>query len=435
MTPMPSQLPSSFASQITDYELHHRVLDNGLTVVVNPDPQAPGVAVEIRYKVGSSDEAESKTGFAHLFEHLMFAGSAHVESGEHLRLVQSLGGAANATTSFDATRYFETVGNHGLDLALWLEADRMATLNVDQSNLDTQREVVKEEKRERYDNVPYGDHLERLLALNFPADSCYAHPVIGSMKDLDAASLSDVQQFYRRWYQPSNAILVLCGAITPDQGFTLAERYFGSIPSHTDRSDLPVFASLPGHTEPICEVIRARVPQPACGFYWRTPPSTHPDHNTLVVLFTILAGSASSRLVKDLVRTKSTATCVQSSALPLVKGNSVWMVWNHMSSQDSLEEIQHSIAHHLTEIIDNGAGVDEIQRAKAGLTSGHLSTMAVLGSRASTIATHTALFGDPGRVNQVIDELNQVTNADIRRVGAQWCRPEMAAQLRYEVSQ
>ncbi|MGI5951992.1 MAG: M16 family metallopeptidase, partial [Brooklawnia sp.] len=198
-------------------DLHYAVddsrLDNGLRVLVNPDPQAPGVAVNLWYRVGSADEPEGATGFAHLFEHLMFAGSANVASGEHLATVQAVGGSANATTSFDRTNYFETLGPEALELALWLEADRMASLNVDQVNLDTQREVVKEEKRQRYDNVPYGDMLELLLQLNFPAGHPYDHPAIGSMADLDAATLADVQQFYQRWYQPSGAVLTLSGPI------------------------------------------------------------------------------------------------------------------------------------------------------------------------------------------------------------------------------
>ncbi|NLA30139.1 MAG: insulinase family protein, partial [Propionibacterium sp.] len=175
------------------YPVDDITLDNGLRVLTNPDPMAPGVAVNLWYRVGSADERPGATGFAHLFEHLMFAGSAHVASGEHLATIQSVGGSANATTSFDRTNYFETVGPQALELALWLEADRMGSLDVDEQNLQTQRDVVKEEKRQRYDNVPYGDQLELLLRLNFPENHPYAHPAIGSMADLDAATLNDVQ--------------------------------------------------------------------------------------------------------------------------------------------------------------------------------------------------------------------------------------------------
>ncbi len=180
----------------THYELVEHRLDNGLRVVVNPDPVSPAVAVNIWYQVGSRDEVRGRTGFAHLFEHLMFQGSAQVASGEHLAAVQAVGGTANATTSFDRTNYYDTVPPHALDLALWLEAERMASLAVTQANLDNQRDVVLEEKRQRYDNTPYGDLLELLLAHNFPEGHPYAHPTIGSMPDLMAAPLDWVQDFH-----------------------------------------------------------------------------------------------------------------------------------------------------------------------------------------------------------------------------------------------
>ena len=199
-----------------DYRIARQTLANGLRVVVNHDPGAPAEALNIWYAVGSGDEPPGATGFAHLFEHLMFAGSEHVAASEHLALMESVGGSANATTSFDRTNYFETVPVGALELALWLEADRMSTLAVTGTGFRTQVEVVEEEKRQRYDNVPYGDQLELLLGLNFPSGHPYGHPTIGSTADLDAAALSDVQDFHRRWYQPSNAVLTLCGPVVPD---------------------------------------------------------------------------------------------------------------------------------------------------------------------------------------------------------------------------
>ena len=183
------------------------------------------MAVNIWYDVGSSDEEQGRTGFAHLFEHVMFQGSAHVASGQHIALLQAAGAVVNATTWFDRTNYFETLPTGGLDLALWLEADRMGTLldALTQENLDTQREVVKEEKRQRYDNVPYGDVMELLNALTFPADHPYGHTTIGSMEDLDAATLEDVHAFFRRHYVPNNAVLSIVGDVEPDDAFQRAD--------------------------------------------------------------------------------------------------------------------------------------------------------------------------------------------------------------------
>ncbi|MEZ5202716.1 MAG: pitrilysin family protein, partial [Micropruina glycogenica] len=187
---------------VVHYPLHQATLDNGLRVIVNPDPSVPVVAVNLWYDVGSRDERPGRTGLAHLFEHLMFEGSANVTSGEHLATVQSVGGSANATTWFDRTNYFETVPTGALDLALWLEADRLASLQVTQHNLDNQRDVVMEEKRQRYDNVPYGDVMLHLVQLTFPADHPYGHPTIGSMDDLAAATLDDAKAFFATHYAP-----------------------------------------------------------------------------------------------------------------------------------------------------------------------------------------------------------------------------------------
>nr|WP_231979768.1 pitrilysin family protein [Tessaracoccus coleopterorum] len=212
------------------YPMARHRLDNGLEVVVAPDADAPGVAVNIWVEVGSADETPGRTGFAHLFEHLMFQGSANVASGEHMATVEALGGTVNATTSTDRTNYFETVPHGALDLALWLEADRFSSLAITGENFETQRQVVKEEKRQRYDNQPYGDLLELLTGQHFPSDHPYGHLTIGSMQDLDDAPLEDVATFFGAWYPASNLRLVLCGPVGADEGIALAEKHFGHLP-------------------------------------------------------------------------------------------------------------------------------------------------------------------------------------------------------------
>ena len=210
-----------------DYPIHETTLANGLRVVVSPDSSVPTVTVNIWVNVGSRHEVTGRTGFAHLFEHLMFQGSRHIASGEHFTRLMAEGGRLNATTWFDRTNYFETVPKGAYELALWMEADRHGHLldAVTQENLDNQRDVVKEEKRQRYDNVPYGTALIEVYAAVFPAGHPYHHPTIGSMEDLDAASLVDVHDFFRRYYGPNNSVLTLVGDITADEGFAAAERY------------------------------------------------------------------------------------------------------------------------------------------------------------------------------------------------------------------
>src|SRR3954454_1029057 len=213
------------------YPLAERTLPNGLRVLVSEDHTVPNVAVNLWVGVGSRHESPGRTGFAHLFEHLMFQGSRNVRSGEHFEALMAEGGRLNATTWFDRTNYFETVPTGAVELALWLEADRHGRLldAVTQQNLDNQRDVVKEEKRQRYDNQPYGNALIDVYAAVFPEGHPYHHSTIGSMEDLDAASLDDVHAFFRAHYGPDNTVITLCGDLGPEQGFELVERYFGDL--------------------------------------------------------------------------------------------------------------------------------------------------------------------------------------------------------------
>ncbi len=213
-----------------DIPCETRTLQNGLKVVVAPHPGVPIVTVDVTYDVGSRVEPEGKTGFAHLFEHLMFEGSENVGKGEHFRLVAEAGGAMNGTTSEDRTNYFETLPAECLDLALFLEADRMRALVLSEEKLANQREAVKEEKRLRVDNQPYAPSFEVADALAYDAFP-YRHSVIGSMDDLDRATLDDARDFYRRYYSPGNALLCLSGDVEPEEAFARAARVFGAVPA------------------------------------------------------------------------------------------------------------------------------------------------------------------------------------------------------------
>ena len=246
-------------------------------MIASPDHGAPSVAVNLWYDVGSRDEEPGRTGFAHLFEHVMFQGSAHVPSGQHIGLLQAAGASVNATTWFDRTNYFETLPTGGLDLALWLEADRLGTLldALTQESLDNQREVVKEEKRQRYDNVPYGDAMELLNALTFPADHPYGHTTIGSMEDLNAATLEDVQAFFRTHYLPNNAVLSIVGDVDPDDAFARAATYFGPLTAG-EKPAKPVGDPLGPLTGTDREETSGVVPAEAVYLSWRLPAARHP---------------------------------------------------------------------------------------------------------------------------------------------------------------
>lgn len=248
-------------------------LDNGLRVVVSEDRTAPAVAVNLWYDVGSRHEPQGQTGFAHLFEHLMFEGSVNVAKTEHMKLIQGAGGSLNATTNPDRTNYFETVPAEHLELALWLEADRMGGLvpALTQETLDNQRDVVKNERRQRYENVPYGDAWLRLLPLLYPPGHPYHHATIGSMADLNAADLATFQAFHRTYYAPDNAVLTVVGDTSAAEVFALAEKYFGGIPARgTSRP-----RRTAGRCRPPAGRSRRRSP-PTCrlpGCTWRTAPT------------------------------------------------------------------------------------------------------------------------------------------------------------------
>ena len=408
-----------------NYPIVTRTLGNGLRVVINPDPHAPAVALNIWYDVGSADEAVGAHGFAHLFEHLMFQGSANVASSEHLAAIQSSGGSANATTSFDRTNYFETVPVNALELALWLEADRMAGLQITQTNLETQREVVKEEKRQRYDNVPYGDMLALLLQLNFPAGHHYAHSAIGSEEDLDAAQLQAVTDFHTAWYHPANAVLTLSGDVTVDEGSALVERYFGDIPAGPTIDRSPAVAMGPHVGAPRLDVTRD-VPRDMVHLCWRTPVLGTRESFAVGQALDVLAGGMSSRLHKALVRDGELAEAVGGSDLTLSRGDSLSVLTVRPRDGVDLQTIENAVVQHLEALGADGPTEAELDRANAGFEREWLSSLAGVDSRADHLSEFATLLGDPGIINTLLDEVLSITPDEV----ALACRTHLAPSAR-----
>ncbi|MGZ8502699.1 MAG: M16 family metallopeptidase, partial [Candidatus Limnocylindrales bacterium] len=304
-------------------------LANRLRLIIAEDHLAPVVAVNIWYGVGSKHEVPGKTGFAHLFEHVMFQGSRNVGKAEHIALVQAAGGTMNGTTWLDRTNYFETMPSHQLELALWLEADRMGTLldALSQENLDNQREVVKNEKRWSYDNRPYGSWSEKLQAHLYPPDHPYHHPTIGSMEDLDAASIEDVSAFFRTYYAPNNAVLTLVGDVDPVAARVWTERYFGQIAANPAIPPLGDTSLPPTLGEERREVVEDRVPLPRIFFGFRAPPLGDERLDAIDVATQVLAGGKGSRLHRRLVRDERIAQDVVGFSLGFVAGASIWAGW------------------------------------------------------------------------------------------------------------
>ncbi|OYN86701.1 peptidase M16 [Parenemella sanctibonifatiensis] len=416
---------------LVTYPFHEATLDNGLRVVVSPDHNAPIVAVNLWYGVGSRHEQPGRTGFAHLFEHLMFQGSAGVASGEHLGSIQAAGGSCNATTSMDRTNYFETVPVGAAELALWLEADRLATLPeaLDQTNLDTQREVVKEEKRQRYDNVPYGHTLRHLLELTFPADHPYGHTTIGSMADLDAATPDDVTAFFTRHYHPGNAVLSLVGDLTVEHALDLANRHFAAIPDHPRSSD-PDATPLPQLTDPEHREVTEDVPREAVYLCWRAPHQDDPRFRALELGTDILGSGQSARLARSLVREQDLADSAGISAWGLTGGTSLVFAYAQARDGVGTDELRDALQHDVAALAD-GPTESEYARAAAQLERDWLSELASVDQRADNFGEATTLLGGPGRVNTLLEEYAAITPAEIATAAHDWLRPENAATLTY----
>ncbi|MGD7731832.1 M16 family metallopeptidase [Propionibacteriaceae bacterium G57] len=413
------------------YALDEHTFDNGLRLIVNHDPTAPGVAVNLWYQVGSRDEVVGRTGFAHLFEHLMFQGTwTGVATGEHLAAIQSAGGTANATTSFDRTNYFETVHPGALELALWLEAQRMEHLMVDQTNLDTQREVVKEEKRQRYDNVPYGETIAALFELAYPADHPYGHTPIGSMDDLDAAALEDVQAFHQLHYSPGNAILVLAGAVGLAEAVDKVGAQFGAIPAtpvpqRSTPAGLPAFAG-----NPTTQLVRD-VPRDATHLVWHIPRFDHPDALAIDLALDVLGSGQSARWHRDLVVRRDLAEGVSGSTMGLVGDANLALVSSRTRDGVSTDELVDAILDHITRLADKGPSAEEMQRVHAQLERSLLTELASLEARADEINQWASLTGDPARINHILTDYAAITPAAIQQAVRTWLAPEARATLTF----
>jgi zinc protease len=414
------------------YPIVQHSLANGLRVISSPDHIAPSVAVNLWYDVGSRDEEQGRTGFAHLFEHVMFQGSGHVVSGQHIALLQAAGAVVNATTWFDRTNYFETLPTGGLDLALWLEADRMGTLldALTQENLDNQREVVKEEKRQRYDNVPYGDVMELLNTLTFPSDHPYGHTTIGSMEDLDAATLEDVHAFFRRHYLPNNAVLSMVGDVEPDAAFERADTYFG----HLAAGPQPVKPGA-GPLDPLSDNPRTetsgKVPADAVYLTWRLPARGGRDFDAVDLAFSILGHGQTSRLHKHLVRRTEQAESTAASTMGLIGGNSFGFSYARARDGVSPEQLEQKIVELIEQLLGDGPAEDELRRAKAQFERHWLHELARIDSRADALGEYATLHDDPTLINSRIAEITAIDGEDVQKAMRQWFRPDQRASLIY----
>ena len=386
-------------------------LPNGLFVTLSEDHSTPIVAVNLWYHVGSANERIGRTGFAHLFEHMLFQGSEHVRENEHFELVQRAGGTLNGSTWLERTNYFETVPSNQLALALWLEADRMGALlpAMTQQKLDTQRDVVKNERRWSVDNQPYGTWWERLPALTFPPDHPFHHSVIGSMEDLSEATLEDVAQFFRGFYTPDNAVLTIAGDFGAAEARRLVERYFAPIPHGTGKPALPPI-NVPAH---FGEWRRAAVSDdvmlPRLFLAFRSPVFGSEQYYPASVCGAVLGMRKGSRLHRALVREREVATDATAFTFDLSKGSDLLIIDATARPGIGAERLEAETVQEVDRLRHDGATVTEVARAIALVETDFMMAMQSAGERADRLSQFATYFGDPRLLNVQLENYRAVT--------------------------
>ena len=386
-------------------------LSNGLSVILSEDHTAPLVAVNLWYHVGSANERTGRTGFAHLFEHMLFQGSANVGANEHFEFVQRAGGTLNGSTWLDRTNYFETVPSNQLELALWLEANRMGWLlpAMTQQKLDTQRDVVQNERRWSVDNQPYGTWWERLPALAFPVGHPFHHSLIGSMADLDAASLDDIAHFFATYYTPDNAVLSIAGDLDPIETRAMVERHFAAIPRGAGKPPLPDMTVPPTFGGPLREVVSDDVMLPRLFLAMRSPVFGSEAYYAASVAGAILGMRKGSRLYRALVREQQVAAEAQAFTYDLTKGSDLLVVDVTARPDTTVEQLEEAVHAELDHMVTSGVATEEVQRVVTLIETELVASLQSASERADKLSLFATYFGDPRLVNQQAERYRAVT--------------------------
>jgi len=410
--PQDDSAPSPAKPRVSFQEF---TLKNGLRVILAEDHTAPTYSICVTYNVGSRDERPGRTGFAHLFEHMMFQGSANVGKGEHFILVSNNGGTANGTTNPERTNYFETLPANQLELGIFLEADRMRSLEVTQANLDNQRHAVQEERRLNLDNRPYGITGETVLAAaydKFP----YKHSTIGSMEDLNAATIEEARAFFRTYYAPNNAVLTLVGDFQTDAALALIKKYFETIPPQPAPPVPDVIEpEQTGErrkiiTDPFAQATRVDI-------VYKTVPGNTPDWYALRVLGHILAGDLSSRLYRKLIKEREVAVSV-SSGPDERRGTSLFWITVVVRPEKNPGEAE-SLVYEEVERLQNEPVDDwELDKVRMKVRRQHSESLYSTRSRANTLGHYAVYYNEPALINTLLDKVATVKKPDLQRVAS-----------------
>ncbi|MBS1913281.1 MAG: insulinase family protein [Bacteroidetes bacterium] len=400
---------------------------NGLEIILHRDCRAPIVHVMVWYHVGSKDETPDRTGLAHLFEHMMFQGSQNVGKTQHFTYVQGVGGSLNATTGQDRTNYFQTVPREYLGMALWLEADRMRSLKVTMENFENQRSVVKEERRQRYDNAPYGLWYMTLLEMLF-GGTPYGWSPIGDMAHLDAAPLDAIQEFHRLYYVPNNATLVVCGDFDREEALSLIDEQFGGMPKGLPVGRPSCAVEAPGVQRR--REITASVPFPAVYLGFHSVPIAAGDAHALNVLALVLNRGRSSRLQRAMVYGTQTAQSVAAFNVDMESAG-LFIVLATATEDSTADRLEEELWGVVEDVRANGVREREVEAALNHVRTSFVTSLCRLHGIADALAYYQVLCGDAGRINTLLDEFNAVTAADVERVARTYLLRDRAAVLHY----
>ncbi|MBN8615119.1 MAG: insulinase family protein [Deltaproteobacteria bacterium] len=405
-------------SPLDGLEIRRERLGSGLRVVLNPDRSVPTVGIAVYYDVGSRNEVRGRSGFAHLFEHMMFQGSANVGKGEHFVIITQRGGSMNGTTSDDRTNYYETLPSNELELGLWLEADRMRSLAVTEENFENQREVVMDERRQSYENQPYALSFLRANELSYGDYWPYAHSTIGDMQDLVNAPLTAVQEFWTQYYAPNNAVLSISGDFDADEAMALVHRHFDDIQPR----QVPAFAPpqiQPQTAERRDAMVDPLADLPAFHVNWHIPAAREADHYALEMLSLILGHGHSSRLYRDLVHERQLVSEI-SAGTDDRRGPDLFSVFGLVAEGHTPSEVEPLVFGHLERIGREGVTERELTRVRNQVRSFFLFSLQANLDRARQLAEFEMYWGDANLIRGELDRYLAVTRADVQRVAARY---------------
>ena len=419
---------SATHGQLNPIEFQEFDLNNGLHVILHRDNSTPIVAVNITYHVGSKNEQPDRTGFAHFFEHLMFEGSQYIKRGEFDDYVQNAGGVNNAGTSFDYTMYYEILPSNQLKLGLWLESERLLHLRIDTAGVETQRSVIKEERRERYDNQPYGSLVEEAFSNSFRQHP-YRWVPIGNIQYIDEAKFNEFIEFHDRFYVPENAVLVIAGDIEYEKTRTLVNDYFGEIPRGGHEIYRPNIQEPPLGGE-VRKTVYDNIQLPAIFTAYRIPGMGDPDTYALGMLQNLLAGGKSSRLYKSIVDNQQLA--VETGAIPLsLEDAGLFLIYGIANVGVTLEEIEAAMDSEIRKIAEEGLSGREFQKLVNQTENDFVSRNTTMAGISESLASYYTIYGNPGLINTEMDKYLAVTPQDIVRVAKQYLVPENRVVLYY----